>query len=312
MLDWLTRRRQTRQTIENYWSVVLVSALNESLDRIDYHYARQVFVEGFFRNRDACVVEIPRVPLGEFYGPRLRQWLDDRGVRIRTNCGVVDMTLVDNQIDSVRLRNGDSIDAGSVVLAVPFGRVLDLLPDSIRGHTQFAGIAKLEASPITSVHVWFDRPVMDWPHLVIVGRTIQWLFRRDEVASGYVQAVISASKDLASLGRDAIVETILGEMRLALPKAREAEVRHVRVVTERSATYSVVPGVDSLRPEVETPIDNLVLAGDYVRTSWPATMEGAVRGGYLAANAILRKCNRTLPGIEAPLPTGWLAKLLIR
>ena len=62
-----------------------------------------------------------------------------------------------------------------------------------------------------------------------------------------------------------------------------------RVVTEHAATFSAVPGVDRWRPAQASPLDNLFVAGDWTATGWPATMEGAVRSGYLAAEALLKR-----------------------
>ena len=115
----------------------------------------------------------------------------------------------------------------------------------------------------------------------------------------YIQAVISASRELSALGKEAIRDKIVAEIREILPAAKEANLVHCRVVTERSATYSILPGVDDIRPSPATPIGNLFLAGDYVQTRWPATMEGAVRSGRLAAEAILAAVGRPEALVDA-------------
>src|SRR5207248_5333410 len=119
-----------------------------------------------------------------------------------------------------------------------------------------------------------------------------------EVAPGehYVQVVVSAARGLRGLGREAVRETVLAELRRLFPAAARAVPRRVRVVTEHAATFSAVPGVDRWRPGPVSPIGNLLLAGDWTATGWPATMEGAVRSGYLAAEAIMRRS-----GVSAPL-----------
>ena len=82
---------------------------------------------------------------------------------------------------------------------------------------------------------------------------------------------------------------MINELRQLFPAATEAEVKRCRVVTEHAATFSAVPGVDRWRPGPVTPLPNLYLAGDWTNTGWPATMEGAVRSGYRAAEAVLRQ-----------------------
>jgi uncharacterized protein with NAD-binding domain and iron-sulfur cluster len=139
---------------------------------------------------------------------------------------------------------------------------------------------RLEPSPITSVHLWFDRHIMDVPHAVLVDCLGQWAFDR---GGYYVQVVISAAREL---DRERLPERITEELRRIFPKARAASVLRSKVVTEHHATFSAIPGIDALRPPQSTSIRNLVLAGDWTQTGWPATMEGAVRSGFLAADAI--------------------------
>jgi len=132
------------------------------------------------------------------------------------------------------------------------------------------------------------------PHVVLVNCLGQWIFNRGEVAPGehYVQVVVSAAATMKGLGGQEIQNRIVAELRHLFPTAMYARLCKARVVTEHAATFSPVPGVDRWRPSQETPINNLVLAGDWTATGWPATMEGAVRSGYLAAEAILRRTGR--------------------
>src|SRR5205807_6093265 len=115
-----------------------------------------------------------------------------------------------------------------------------------------------------------------------------------EVASNeyYVQVVVSAARQFRGLSHGEVQARVTAEMARLFPRAKEGELVRARVVTEHAATFSAVPGVDILRPGQETPLENLYLAGDWTATGWPATMEGAVRSGYLAAEALLRRAGR--------------------
>jgi uncharacterized protein with NAD-binding domain and iron-sulfur cluster len=185
--------------------------------------------------------------------------------------------------------------ADQYVLAVPFDRVTDLLPeDLVAGESYFGNVRNLTASPIVSIHLWFDRPTTSLPHAVLVGCLGQWVFNRGEVAPGehYLQVVVSAAMALKGLGRDEIQRRIVEELVRVFPAVGAAKVLRSKVVTERAATFSAVPGVDRWRPSQASPVANLTLAGDYTTTGWPATMEGAVRSGYLAAEVILARAGR--------------------
>ena len=85
---------------------------------------------------------------------------------------------------------------------------------------------------------------------------------------------------------------VLAELAHLFPRAAAANVLRARVVTEHAATFSAVPGVDRWRPPQASPVGNMAVAGDWTATGWPATMEGAVRSGYLAAEAILARAGR--------------------
>ncbi|MBN9517573.1 FAD-dependent oxidoreductase [bacterium] len=289
--EWLTRHGQTDRTIERFWGVVLVSALNETVDRVGLRYARKVFRDGFVRHRDGFTVHVPAVPLGRFYGAELRGWLDRHGVEVVENVGVRRLTA---GISGVELRDGTTRAADWYILAAPFDRVPDLLPPDLAVDPFFAGAKELTPSPITSVHLWYDRLPLDLPHAVLVDCLGQWAFSRGEVAPGefYLQVVVSAARPLKGLGRDEIQRRVVEELARVFPSAARAKLLRAKVVTEHTATFSAVPGVDRWRPAQATPVHNLALAGDWTDTGWPATMEGAVRSGYLAAEAVLVRAGR--------------------
>ena len=107
---------------------------------------------------------------------------------------------------------------------------------------------------------------------------------------GYlIELVVSASKSLVPMERQAIIDLALRELSLFFPAMKDARLLKAAVVKEVRATYSIVPGLDELRPEAESGWPGLMLAGDWTATGWPSTMEGAARSGYLAAEAISRE-----------------------
>jgi uncharacterized protein with NAD-binding domain and iron-sulfur cluster len=233
---------------------------------------------------------------------------------------------VDADVRGVTLRTGERLAADFVVLAVPFDRVRGLLPDELA--RRIPGLARLDAfhaSPITGVHLWFDRPVCPLPHVVTVGRLIQWVFNHtaiqaraapasmagDDGSGQYLQIVISASYDLLSLDKTAIRDAVLAELAEIWPEARDARLLRWWVVTEHGATFAVRPGIDAHRPPQRTPVAGLFLAGDWTATGWPATMEGAVRSGYRAAEEILKDLGRPASLVRPGLADAPLARWLL-
>jgi squalene-associated FAD-dependent desaturase len=291
LVPWLRRAAQTPRTIRRFWGLVLVSALNADPDQTGLRYARKVFVDAFLHDRHGFELAVPRVPLGQLYGEELDAWLRQHSVSVQIGQAVRRFRLGAVGIEAVELRDGSTISGDWYVSAVPFDRLLSLLPDSaVDTEPVFANLRRLDTEPITSVHLWFDRPVTHLPHAVLVDCLGQWLFNRGEVAPGehYLQIVISAAGKLRSLGHEEIQRRVVAEVRTLFPRAVAAKLRG-RTVTEQAATFRPVPGVDRWRPGQTSPIPNLFLAGDWTATGWPATMEGAVRSGYLAAEALLAR-----------------------
>lgn len=302
--DWLAKHGQTPRCVERFWAVVLVSALNEDPDRVGLRYARKVFVDGFLRHRRGFEVEVPTVPLGQLYGSELAAWLAGQGIEIAYLNSARRLLIEGDRVAGVELRSNERCEADWYVSTLPFDRLLDVLPaDLIDREPYFGNLRRLEPSPITSVHLWFDRAVTELPHVVLVGCVGQWLFNRGEVSPGehYVQVVVSAARAFRGLGHDEVQRRIVDEVRSLFPSSQDATLLRARVVTEHQATFSAVPGVDRWRPEQASPLANLLVAGDWTRTGWPATMEGAVRSGYLAAEALLARRGETVRFVQPDL-----------
>ncbi len=316
---WLKQQRQTPQAIEYYWNVILVSALGEDLDRASLSAARKVIVDGFLASRKAYVLQVPRVPLAHLYGDRLEQWLQEHGVEVHLNTPLQRLEC-DGRIQLDFDKNRSSAP-DKVILAMPWFRLPEVLaPGVAELWPDLQEMSGVDASPITGVHLWFDRAIMPHDHVVLVGRLSQWVFRRSEerpsadprVSGHYYQVVVSASRNLSGRDRDEIVQEVCGELAAIWPAAAAAQLLHARLVTDRAAVFSVRPGLDKIRPPARTNTPGVFLAGDWTATGWPATMEGAVRSGYRAAEDVLADLGVSRKLVCDDLPRGWLARLLIR
>jgi squalene-associated FAD-dependent desaturase len=297
MLEWLTRRKQTSGAIERFWRVVLVSALDEELDRTDARYGVDVFWKAFVSNRTGYRMGIPTVPLADLYAG-CKAEIEKRGGEVTLRSPVRAIHIANGAMENVEFDAGRTESADAYVFALPHEGLDALLPEEARlKEPAFANLAKLKTSPITGVHFWFDREVMQEPFLTLIDTRTQWIFNKTllygpksggQAKEQYLQLVISASYDLLAKSRQEIVDLCLKEVRQVLPAAREANLVKSTVIKETEATFSPEPGVDRLRPIQQTRIELMFLAGDWTKTGWPATMEGAVRSGYLAAEAVLR------------------------
>jgi zeta-carotene desaturase len=207
-----------------------------------------------------------------------------------------------------------------LVIALPFDALDSILPTDTLGNPLREQISHFENSPITGIHLWFDRQISDLDHAVLLDRTIQWMFHKSRLqpmrkqengnsGGSYIELVVSSSKTLIEKSRNEIVDLALGEVREFFPGAREATLLKSTVIKEVNATYSPRPGIDAHRPTPATGWPRVFLAGDWTATGWPATMEGAVRSGYLAAEALTGSLGKNHTFLEPDLAASGLMRL---
>ena len=297
--QWLDCHGQTPQAVSRFWHPILVSALSEELDRISVSAAAQVVRESM-KSPAARQMGVPTLPLTDLYNAA-GDYVRARGGLLHFR-SVVDKFSVDgSQVClGARGKEGSEERFDYLILALPFDALDSVLPQTPESTPIREKLAHFENSPITGIHLWFDRQISDLDHAVLLDRTIQWMFHKSRLqpmrtqnengSSGgsYIELVVSSSKTLIDKTRSEIVDLAVVEVREFFPAARQANLVKSTVIKELNATYSPRPGIDAHRPSQVTSWPNVFLAGDWTATGWPATMEGAVRSGYLAAEALTR------------------------
>ena len=303
--QWLDDHHQTSGAIEHFWKPVLISALSDDLDRVSVSSAAQI-IRLYMKSPPARHMGVPTVPLTELYNAA--------GDYVRARGGVLhfrepiegftpDESRVQLQLRKQEGAQQNSAEAGGfdfLVLALPFDALDKVLPKTSASGPLREKITHFETAPITGIHLWFDRQISELDHAVLLNRTIQWMFHKSRLqpmrsqttngvpAGSYIELVVSSSKSLIDKSRAEIVDLALAEVREFFPAARQATLVKSAVIKEVNATYSPRPGIDAHRPSTVTPWPRVFLAGDWTATGWPATMEGAVRSGYIAAEALVR------------------------
>jgi len=341
---WLDEHRQPETLVRKFYDPIVVSALNEETRRASAKYAIQVFQEAMLANRQGYVTGLPTCPLGELYASlpsgielrlntRVEELVFEKGA-VSGQWSVASGQKSDVRAVGVRLRGGEELRGDAVVLATNHHAVTRWLAgsgagasgaDALVGHTgtplppeavqaddRFANLDKLESVPILGVHLWFDRPVMppDMASAALIAGPLQWLFRKD--AQGRVlHGVISAARAWVNVPKEEALRQFEAQIHHLFPQACDAKLNRGVILIEKRATFSPTPGTDTLRP-AQAPsaegIQGLFLAGDYTRTGWPATMEGAVRGGYLAAEGVLGALGMPAKVMVPDLPVEWPAR----
>lgn len=311
-LAWLRRHHQTERAIKRFWEPVLVSALNEDLELISVRYAAKVFRDSFMKSAQAGKMGLPTIPLSQLYAAAIG-YIQSRGGEVLLRNSVSGFV---SQADGVAITNTDAQRTFDfAVLAAPFQSLGNLLPPDDFSKALKSNLNRFGSSPITGIHLWFDREITDLPHAALLDRTIQWMFHKSkfqekrEGPGSYVELVVSASKSLVQKSREEILELAVRELAEFFPIVREAKVLKAAVIKEIYATYSISPGLDRFRPGAISQWPRVFLAGDWTATGWPATMEGAVRSGYLAAEAVTASVEQAKKFLVPDLPASGMMRL---
>lgn len=318
--DWLRRNKQTTGAIERFWRLVIASALNADLDTIAVPYAAKVIRELFMNSAEAGSMGMSSVPLSELYAGAA-QFLKDKGAGLHLNTNV-ESAEWDEQISEwlLHTRTG-SLVSEFLVIALPFEgmqKLLPHLPPAMHAEELARQVESFTHWPLCSVHLWFDRPITDLPHAVLLDREIHWMYNKSVLQpwrthkGSYLELVQSASRRFAALERQQAIDQALSELTEFFPQVKDAKLEKAALIKEVRATFGVPPGIDKARPRAASPWPNCFLAGDWVSTGWPSTMESAARSGHIAADELcasrIEDCRFLAPDLK---PKG-LMRLLTR
>jgi len=313
--EWLRRNGQTEGAINRFWRLVIASALNADVDEIALPYAAKVIRELFMNSAQAGSMGMSSVPLSVLCNGA-EQYLKERGGEVIFNAGVEAAEWDEETSQWTLATRRGVLVADFVVIALPFEgteKLLPHMPPADGAEALACKIDRHEHGPICSVHLWFDREITELEHAVLLDRQIHWMYNKSRLQpwrktkGTYLELVVSASRSFASLGREEAIDMGVRELKEFLPAAAQAKLEKAALVKEVRATFTVPPGIDAARPASVSPWPNCVLAGDWIATGWPSTMESAARSGHLAAEAVCAAAGAPRKILEADLrPRGFM------
>jgi hydroxysqualene dehydroxylase len=292
---WLDRLKQTPGARRAFWAPLCLATLNASPETACAAALYVVLRDGLFAGNAERALGYSTVSLGKLWSPELQGYMKARGGALATEQSVTGLEVREGQVSRVRLEGGDSGEVDAVVCAVPLPSFLSICPEDIR--PRYEPLKAVDFSPILSVNFWFDRPVWNGLFAGCLDTDVQWIFNRGSLwgkggaSEGYISLVLSDARSSASFSSAEVIDRALADLRRLLPDVPAP--RHATVVWERQATPAPTPAFWAARPPTATPIPNLFLAGDWVDTGLPPTIEAACKSGHAAAAAVEAYLNKT-------------------
>jgi squalene-associated FAD-dependent desaturase len=290
---WLRDHGQRDEEISRFWDFLLLPTLNARSREVAARDALFVVREGFLASSKSAAIGLAKDGLDTLHVAPAIGYIEARGGTVELSSDVRGMDADGNRA-AVVIADGTRREFDAVVCATGHRQALNLLPSSVTEDPAFGALALMESAPIINLHCWFDRPVASFSMAAFVDSELQWVFNRSRLSgerdAGREQLVVSLSgaQRYMAMDKGELERHFIPILRKALPGSAQAELIRFVAIKEPEATFVPAPGLR--RPPNSTRIVNLVVAGAYTATGWPATMESAVRSGNAAARAINVLC----------------------
>ncbi len=294
--EWLDRRKQRGRIRSWLWEPLAVAALNQAPEEAAAEPFIRVLQLMFGGTTSDASLALPRRPLHEMYALPARTYIEARGGEVRVNA-LARVTIDGGRVVRLDVR-GATVAARAVIAAVPWFALESLLTgDTSPISDTIARASAMVAKPIVTVNLWYDRAVMEDEFVGLPERQMQWVFDKRRVfgeSASHLSLVSSGADALVGQDNAALVALAAREIAEGIPGARNATLVRGTVVREKRATFSVAPGQPA-RPGVETAVKGLFLAGDWIDTGLPGTIESAAIAGHRAAQSTLDNLNLQSP-----------------
>lgn len=307
LAEYFQATRQSPAARRLLWDPLATAILNQTPERAAAVLFHRVYQEAFLASHRASRLVFLRQGFAALH-ERLAGYFASRGGRLERRARAEAVLLTDGRVSGVRYAQSpetrEEIRAGqasrrhaapaeAVVVATPPNTVAGLLPEATRNAEPFAQLTRLGSSPIVSVEMWLDRVVVERLMVGLRDCEVEWVFDKGRMFGRqgppqHLAFIVSAACRSLQRPNAELVGAAEAALRRYFPAMAEARVQRTLVLREPDATFASDPATEALRPHATTPVAGLFLAGDWTATGLPATIEGAVRSGFRAAEAIER------------------------
>ena len=294
---FLEKENQTQNSIRNFWEPITLATLNTSIVIASAELLITVLRKAFFSGKDNSKLIFPIKTLSSIIDP-FSKWLHRNGSEIIFREKVITLDIRNNLLSAIQTKN-KKYEAEAFVFCIPPNSMYRLLPKNFQKSSKFKALSKIKYSPIVSVYLWLDTTFPDIDFASMLGTKSQWLFNRMKICKNTnwqthdykarITITISNANELMPKPSKDIVNLCLSEIKTLFPEMKSSRVLHSKVVKIKNATMLQTPESQQFLPEIGSPIKNMFLAGDYIHTGLPATLESASLSGKIASEMIIEQ-----------------------
>ncbi|OZG30559.1 desaturase [Williamsia sp. 1138] len=302
--EWFRRIRMPQSARDALWDGIVIGLTGDKPDISSAKVPADLLVTGMRRARETRTpisIGYPTVDLDTLFIDGAQKVFADAGVEVRHRAVVAAVDVVEGVVVGVTLADGEQVSADAVICAVPVWSVRGLLDQVPEHESIYEAVDHLTPVPIVSVNLYLDRSIgmADWGEVLLGGEGVleqvwdrQRMHGRDASRNHLYSTTVSASYERTKKSNSEITDIQMDMLRRYYPGAADAAVVHSHVVRMPKSTFAQRPGTAGIRPDQRTSVRGLALAGDWTRTDWTTTMEGACQSAARAVDVILESAKR--------------------
>jgi len=292
--QWHRKRGMSEHMLATFFAPMALALNFTPVEQISAEAMLRVMAY-FASTRDASRAGFLDGPPGPRFVEPLAEYVRKRGARIETNAAAGELLFAGDRCTGVRTRDGRTFEADNVILATPVHDAKKLLPPDMLRDPMVHGVGKLQSSPVINAHLWFDRPISRYTNLMFSPGTLLGVHADlgqgspgyECLGKSFIEACVAPAARLIEQDDETVIGAVMRDLGRLYPLATREHLVKAKLVRVPKSVYRASPGAERMRPGSRTPVRNLFLAGCYVDTKFPASIEGAVRSAKLAVDALL-------------------------
>ncbi|MDR3626218.1 MAG: hydroxysqualene dehydroxylase HpnE [Ignavibacteriaceae bacterium] len=275
--DWLIEEKQNENIIKAFWEILAVGALNTNIKKASAVTFAIILKEIFFRGNKVATIIIPKLGLSETYCKNALSFIEEHNGKINFGEQVTDIKFSNEMVFEIETTKRKITEFDFVISAVPLYALEKMLPE-FKSEYNF----ELTYSSIVSIHIWLKENHLDELFYGLIGSPVHWIFNHQE----HVTLVISDAGEFVNMSNEEIFNMVATELEKYVKIAKDKIISY-KVIKEKRATFIPSKEILNTRPKQRTPLQNFIIAGDWVNTGLPSTIESAVKSGRIAAQLII-------------------------